>query len=177
MASSIQTSTLNPSTHQSPALAILADSNVQDPRPATLKDLVECDFTLYRVTHMPSFLRFTAAPESLKYLVMACLSPLFADFTDIADTDTREMALGNLPPQSRLAGGDDDEDHTFLFPGETSQDMLRVVAGWMELDPCLHVMFVPPLLHQGSTFREDSSAYMVRVQGRLVWVYSYFCFT
>jgi hypothetical protein len=91
--SSIQTSTPNSSTHQSPALAILADSNVQDPRPATLKDLVGCDFTLYRVTDMPSFLRFTAAPEYLKYLVMACLSPLIDDFTDIADTDTREMLL------------------------------------------------------------------------------------
>jgi hypothetical protein len=88
-------STPNPFAMASPKLAILADSNVQDPKPATLKELVGCDYIIHRVSDMPTFLRFTAPEGSLNFMVVACLTPLIAEFAGTEDTDDREMALGN----------------------------------------------------------------------------------
>ncbi len=94
MESSTTTSTPN---QTSSSLAILADSNVQDPKPATLGEILGCSFTIHRVTDMPSFLRFTALPGSLNFMVIACLTPLVADYSSTEDADDREMALSKLP--------------------------------------------------------------------------------
>ncbi len=79
-----------------PILAILADVNVQDPKPATLREVLGCDFILHRVTDMPSLLRFNHPAGALKYLVVACLSPLIADYSAIVSNDDREVALGKI---------------------------------------------------------------------------------
>ncbi len=47
--------------------------------------------------------------------------------------------------------------------GETSTELLRLVEGWMELHPSLHVIFVPPLYRTIGSFKEDSSAFMVEI--------------
>jgi len=85
-----------------PSLAILADTNVQDPRPATIRELVGCDFLLHRVYDMPSFLLFTAPPGSLSYLVIACLTPIISEFAEVANPDDREVALGKFFRKYRL---------------------------------------------------------------------------
>lgn len=104
MALSSSTSTPKPSTSTQrgqgagagpdPILAVIADFNLHDPRPATMRELLGCDFVLHRVTDLPSFLKFTAFPGTLKYIMVACLSPLIAEFTEIEDSDDREIALG-----------------------------------------------------------------------------------
>ncbi len=94
MTSSGITSTPNPNLNRRPILAILADANVQDPKPATLGELLGCEYLMHRVFDMPGLLRFTAPAGTLKYLVVACLSPLVADYSVIENTDDREVALG-----------------------------------------------------------------------------------
>ncbi len=96
MASFTVTSTPNPFGKRCPALAILADANVQDPKPATLREILGCEYILYRISDMPAFLRFTAPPGTLQYMVIACLSPLVADYAGIENPDDREVALGEF---------------------------------------------------------------------------------
>ncbi len=83
-------------------MAILADVNVQDPKPATLREVLGCDYLLHRVTDMPSLLRFSPPAGTLKYLVMACLSPLIADYSAIESNDDREVALGKYLPSNKV---------------------------------------------------------------------------
>jgi hypothetical protein len=92
MESSTVTSTPNQAVS---TLAILADSNVQDPKPATLGEILGCEFTIHRVSDLPAFTRFTATPGSLNFMVIACLSPLVSEFSSTEDNDDREMALSN----------------------------------------------------------------------------------
>ena len=94
MAASTTTSTPNPFAKKAATLAILGDANVQDPKPATLREILGCEYIMYRVTDMPAFLRFTAPPGTLQYMVIACLSPLVADYAGIENPDDREVALG-----------------------------------------------------------------------------------
>lgn len=77
-------------------LVILADTNVQDPRPATLEECLGRKYSLVRVTTMASLRAFAPLPGSLRYLVIACLSPLITELSSVADSDDRELALGNL---------------------------------------------------------------------------------
>jgi hypothetical protein len=90
MASPSVTSTPN---QTSPTLAILADSNIQDPKPATIGELLGCEYVIHRVSDMPSFVRFTAKPGTLRFMVIACVSPLVAMFSGTEDADAREVAL------------------------------------------------------------------------------------
>jgi hypothetical protein len=95
MASSDNTSTSTPNqANTANSVAILADSNIQDPKPATIKELLGCDYIMHRVVDMPSFLRFTRTPGTLRFMVVACLNPLVAEYSSTEDTDNREIALG-----------------------------------------------------------------------------------
>jgi hypothetical protein len=94
MASSDNTTSTPNQTITNGSVAILADSNIQDPKPATLKELLGCDYIMHRVVDMPSFLRFTRTPGTLRFMVIACLNPLVAEYSATEDTDNREIALG-----------------------------------------------------------------------------------
>jgi hypothetical protein len=78
----------------SPDLLILADSNVQDPKPSTLQECLGRFFTMHKVTTMSSLTTLELEPATLKYMVVACLSPIIAESSNIPDVDEKEMALG-----------------------------------------------------------------------------------
>lgn len=145
-------------------LAILADSNVQDPKPATLVECLGREYSLVRVTTFASFIAYEP-PEGLRYLVVACLSPLVAEFAGVADEDERELRLGigcfNFGFSSSTL-------FIFfglsLFTGEASLDLTKALASWLEARPKVYVMLVPPLFRSvPSTFKEDTSSFMVLV--------------
>lgn len=50
-----------------------------------------------------------------------------------------------------------------IMLGESSAHVLRVVQGWMDIHPSVYVMFVPPLFRTNPTYKEDASAFMVRI--------------
>jgi hypothetical protein len=76
-------------------LIVLADSNVQDPKPSTLTECLGREFILHRVTTMASLTTLEIPPETLRYMVVACLAPLIAESSNIPDVDEKEMSLGD----------------------------------------------------------------------------------
>lgn len=75
-------------------LVIMADTNVQDPKPASLEELLGRDYTIIRVSSVAGFKAFDPVPGTVRYLVVACLSPLIAELSSVANEDDRERALG-----------------------------------------------------------------------------------
>jgi hypothetical protein len=85
-----------------PDLLILADSNVQDPKPSTLQECLGRFFIMHRVTTMSSLTSLEVEPGTLRYMVVACLSPIIAESSNIPDVDEKEMALGEYSLEGEL---------------------------------------------------------------------------
>ncbi len=49
---------------------------------------------MHKVTTMSSLTTLELEPATLKYMVVACLSPIIAESSNIPDVDEKEMALG-----------------------------------------------------------------------------------
>jgi hypothetical protein len=75
-------------------LVVLADNNVQDPKPSTIVECLGRELTLFRVTSLPNLMSFTPEPDTLKYMVVACLAPLIMESSGIQDVDDKEISLG-----------------------------------------------------------------------------------
>jgi hypothetical protein len=77
-------------------LLILADANIQDPRPSTLAECLGRKFTIHRVQGISDVTSLSIEPNTLKYMVIACLTPIIAESSGIQDVEDKEVTLGEI---------------------------------------------------------------------------------